>query len=374
MNRIASDIPNFGTPGLAPRGGPLEGVGHRRISAAALLALVLFGVFSLPVDRAAAQILDKQVPAKARGLDIVEHLGATLPMDLEFVNSKGDTVKLGSYFSPAIKPDGTANGATGPARELGKPVVVAMVYYSCETACSVVLAKMGEAFGTLDYKVGRDFNVLTFSFKEEEKTSHAAAAKSRFVGGLTHLTEDASLKAAITKGWEFHTGAPDACQKLADSLGFQYRKLDNGEYSHPVGIFVLTPEGRISRYVYGFDYDPGIMKMALLEASNGTIAQSITDRFLHLCYKYDPAAGVYTLQAFRVMQIGGMLAMVGIALLILTLRFNEMVKRRRELRAGYDPRAAALRQREGESAASQNSGARPSATISGPGVPSGVIS
>lgn len=302
----------------------------------------------LVLDRASAQVLENQVPAKARGLEIVEHLGATLPMDLEFVNSQGSTVKLGSYFSPAMKADGTPNGATGRARGLGKPVVVAMVYYSCETACSVVLAKMAESFGTLDYRVGRDFDVLTVSFKEEETTSDAAAAKARYVGGLTHGSADPSVKSMAGKGWEFHTGTPAACLALADALGFQYRRLDNGEYSHPVGIFVVTPEGRISRYVYGFDYDPGIVKMALLEASNGTIAQSISDRFLHLCYKYDPAAGVYTLQAFRVMQIGGMLAMVGVALLIVSLRFAEMVKRRRELRAGIDPRAAALRRRSEE--------------------------
>lgn len=325
-----------------------------RVSLLTLLAVVLGLGMGLGVGRASAQVLEKQVPAKARGLEIVEHLGATLPMDLEFVNSKGDTVKLGSYFSPAIKADGTPNGATGPARGLNKPVVVAMVYYSCETACSVVLSKMAESFGTLDYKVGRDFNVLTVSFKEEEKTSDAASAKSRYIDALTHGSNDPGVKSVTAKGWEFHTGSVEACQTLADSLGFQYRRLDNGEYSHPVGIFVVTPEGRISRYVYGFDYDPGIMKMALLEASNGTIARSISDRFLHLCYKYDPTAGVYTLQAFRVMQIGGMLAMVGIALLILTLRFNEMVKRRRELRAGIDPRAAELRRRrEQELAAAQ---------------------
>jgi len=313
-----------------------------------LLTVVLGLGMGLSAGRASAQVLDKQVPAKARGLDVVEHLGATLPMDLEFVNSKGDTVKLGTYFSPALKADGTPNGATGRARGLGKPIVVAMVYYSCETACSVVLSKMSESFGTLDYKVGRDFDVLTFSFKEEEKTSDAAAAKSRYIDALTHGSNDPGIKSVTSKGWEFHTGSVEACQTLADALGFQYRKLDNGEYSHPISIFVVTPEGRISRYVYGFDYDPGIMKMALLEASNGAIAKSITDRFLHLCYKYDPTAGVYTLQAFRVMQIGGMLGMVGIALLILTLRFNEMVKRRRERRAGYDPRADAIRRREQE--------------------------
>lgn len=361
----------------------LGAVGTRSLVSRQVLRLVRVMALGLmmgsAVHRASAQVLDKQVPAKARGLEIVEHLGATLPMDLEFVNSKGDTVKLGSYFSPATKADGTPNGASGPVRGLGKPVVVAMVYYGCETACSVVLSKMAEAFGTLDYKVGRDFNVLTVSFKEEEKTSDAAAAKARYVDSLTHGSTDTNVRSSTSKGWEFHTGKPEACQSLADSLGFPYRKLDNGEYSHPIGIFVVTPEGRISRYVYGFDYDPGIMKMALLEASNGTIAQSIADRFLHLCYKYDPAAGVYTLQAFRVMQIGGMLAMVGIAGLILTLRFNEMVKRRRERRAGFDPRAAELRRRE------QMNSARPvgppaggsdgsAVRVSVPGVASGVIS
>jgi len=192
MSHLTSNIQNSRSP-------------RARHGVAWLLAFALLAFLSVWTDRASAQVLDKQVPAKARGLEIVEHLGATLPMDLEFVNSRGDTVKLGSYFSPGLKADGTPNGATGAARSQGKPVVVAMVYYSCETACSVVLAKMAESFGSLDYKVGRDFNVLTVSFKEEEKPADAAAAKSRFLGSLTHGSDDPNVKAVASKGWEFHT-------------------------------------------------------------------------------------------------------------------------------------------------------------------------
>ena len=119
MNIVTSTILSTDSPGRSRRRGV---PGISRSVAAAVLGLVMLTVFGLNADRAAAQILDKQVPIKARGLEIVEHLGATLPMDLEFVNSKGDTVKLGSYFSPAIKSDGTPNGATGPQN--GKPVVV----------------------------------------------------------------------------------------------------------------------------------------------------------------------------------------------------------------------------------------------------------
>lgn len=265
------------------------------------------------VVRAPAQTLLPEVPAVARGLEVVEHLGDTLPLDLEFTDSDGRTVHLREYFGGQSKPGFAA-----------KPAVVAMVYFRCPIACSTVLTKLTDSLNQLDFTVGKDFNTLLFDFKEEETTIEAAAAKVRYTSGYPRA-KDPEVKA----GWQFHTAAPEANQKLSDALGFPYRRIEGGEYSHPICIFVISPQGKISRYVYGYDYDPSMLKMALLEASEGKIARTIGDRFMHLCYRYDPKAGTYTLQAFRLMRIGGIVTVLAVGGLIGGLRVSEMLRRRR---------------------------------------------
>jgi protein SCO1 len=264
-----------------------------------------------PFSAADAQVLMKEPPKAIRGLDVFEQLGEKLPADLTFTTSDNRTVALGDYFKQ-------------PA---SKPTIVALVYYSCPTVCSVVLSKLATCLEQLDYTLGKDFNCLVFGFKDEETVIHAAGAKARY-------TSEYKSGGDALAGWQFHVGQPETTQKLADALGFQYRRLDDGEYAHPVALFIVTPDGTIARYIYGFDYKPAEMKLALLEASNGDIAQSIGDRFLHFCYRYDPTAGTYTLQAFRVMQIGGIVAVVGVGSLIIALRVGESLRKRRAAQAG----------------------------------------
>lgn len=270
---------------------------------------------------ALAQPLLPEVPVVARGLDVIEHLGDTLPLDLEFTNSSGQTVRLGDYFASESKKGFEA-----------KPAIVAMVYYRCEIACSTVMKKLTESLNQLDFTTGKDFNAMLFSFKYDESTIEAAAAKVRYTSSYPRA-KDSQVRA----GWEFHTGTPESNQKLSDAIGFPFRRMENGEYSHPICIFVISPKGKISRYVYGYNYDPSMLKLALLEATEGKIARTLGDRFVHLCYRYDPNAGTYTLQAFRVMQIGGVVTVLGIGGLIGGLRINEAVRRRRAAPAGHAP-------------------------------------
>jgi protein SCO1/2 len=276
---------------------------------------------------ARAQTLMNEVPAPARGLEVVEHLGETLPLDLEFINSDGRTVRLGDYFA------GSRPGFSG------KPAIVAMVYFRCPIACSTVMSKLTESLNQLDFTVGKDFNTLVFDFKEEETTIEAAAAKVRYTSGYPRARDPETVA-----GWQFHTGTPEATQKLADAIGFPYRRMDDGEYSHPICIFVVSPKGTISRYVYGYNYEPTMVKMALLEASEGKIARTIGDRFVHLCYRYDPKAGTYTLRAFRLMQLGGIVTVLAVGSLIVGLRVNEALRRRRSgaARPGADSPKAGL--------------------------------
>jgi len=261
-----------------------------------------------------AQLLRTDVPRQAQGLEVVEHLGDPLPMGVEFVDDSNRTVHLSDYFSP----DNT------------EPAIVAMVYYRCPVVCSVVMAKLVESLNQVDYTPGKDFRVLLFSIKDEETVIDAAGAKARYLESYSR----ASGAPEVRSGWRFHVGTPENNRALADALGFTFKREANGEYAHPVAIFVVTPQGKISRYLYGFDYRPETVKLALLEASNGTIAKTLGERFTPFCYRYDPAAGTYTLQAFKLMRVGGVVMMALVFGLVLALRIHEGVRRRRAVRDG----------------------------------------
>lgn len=268
------------------------------VAACALLALTARG-----------QFVQSQVPEQARGLDIVEHLGDTVPLETPLTNSEGKTVRLGDYFRQ------------------GKPVVLALAYYDCPVACPAVLDSMTRSFNGLDYAVGSDFNVVVVSFNPKNTTLMAAKAKETALGGY-----DRPKTPQIESGWAFHTASAEASKSLADAVGFEYRLLPAGDYSHPIGIFILTPQGKISKYFYGFEYDPKDMKLALITAAEGQMALTIGDRLLLFCYHYDPKTGTLTFLAYRLMQAGAIVTLVLLAALVALLKLAEG-RRKRSYRA-----------------------------------------
>lgn len=249
------------------------------------------------------------VPAQARGLDIDEHLGRQIPHEIQFVNADGKTILLGDYF-----------------KDNNKPIILAMVYYRCPVVCSVVMDKLFECVNKLDLTMGKDFKVLVFSFNPDEGTDLAAKHREFF---LTKYPKPVTER--TRESCQFHTGDEASSRELANAVGFRYRKLENGEYSHPVAIFVATPEGKVSRYIYGFDYPPRDVKLSLMDAASGKLTRTIGDRVLSFCYMFDPKAGAYTLRAVRVMQVAGVLTLLGVGGLIAGLFAAERVRRARRL-------------------------------------------
>lgn len=266
-------------------------------------ALALALVLSVPV--ASAQINEKPEFLNEVGLD--EHLGARVPLELSFTDSDGKPVRLGEYF------------------EDGRPVVLALVYYRCPVICTMVMEQMVDSFNGLDYEVGRQFNVVYLSFDEEENASIALSKKNEII-----VQYQKNSGTEVSEHWGFLTGDAMSVRQVADVLGFHYKRLPNGEYAHPIAFAVLSPDGVVCRYFYGYDYPAKQMKLALLDASEGRVAQSLGDRVLHFCFQFDPNAGAYTLQAYRVMQLSGVVTMVFLATLVGGLLF---VERRRRGRA-----------------------------------------
>jgi len=266
-------------------------------------AAILVAAFAAPAS--AQRLRPADEIEQLQGVDVVERLGETIPLDLTFTNAESEVHELSRYI----------NGS--------RPTILVMVYFDCPMICPVVLDKLAEAMNKLDYTVGRDYNVLVISFDPTDTVTHAADRKMVYLSGYSQGDSP-----DIASGWQFMVGEPAQIRKLKDALGLDIRLLDNGEYSHPVALSVVSPDGMIARYIYGLDYDPKQIRLSLLEASEGKIAKSLGDQFLFRCFRYNESQGKYSLHAMTLMRIGGVLTVIAIALLIGGLFIKERVFRR----------------------------------------------
>jgi protein SCO1/2 len=247
-----------------------------------------------------AQVIRDSVP-ELQKIDIVEHLGDTIPLDLAFVNERGDSVRLGQYFGH------------------GKPVILTLAYSNCPMLCSVVLDGLTNGVRGLDWHPGDEFQMITVSIDPKETFETARTRQNRYLQSLPKVTD--------TSGWTFLVGCETSSKTLADAIGFKYYyDPDLKQFAHPAGAFVITDKGVIARYFYGVEFKPRDLGFALMEASNGRIGSSI-DRIILYCYHYDPGAKGYVLFAGNLMRAGGVLTMV-----ILGVFLGLMWRRERRMR------------------------------------------
>lgn len=257
----------------------------------------------------AAQINLPEPPEDLRGIDVFEKRGETVPLGIELVNERGETVHLGDYF------DGR------------RPVLLSLVYYDCPMLCKLMMADVHKAVTEQRWNLGEDYRVVTLSFDHRNTMGDAAKMRTLYAdtvkrSGLT--TEQAR------EGWTFLLASKDNAQAVADSVGFVYRFLPrSGEFSHPTVVMVLTPTGQVSNYLYGrygAQFDEKQLGLSLADAADGRLG-TILDRIGMWCYMYDPTAGVYTIEAMRVMQIGGALTTIAVGSLIGGLFWTGRVRR-----------------------------------------------
>jgi protein SCO1 len=255
-------------------------------------------IFSL---QAAAQPAGVRPPIlKDVGID--QLLNNQVPLDLEFKDENGRTVKLAEYFND-------------------KPVVLSLVYYDCPRLCTQVLTGLLGTLKTLPMTPGKEFISLSVSFDPKENSDLAAAKQKEYIGRLR--------KPEAAAGWHFLTGQESQIQALTKAVGFRYIwDPVSKQYAHASGIIVLTPGGKVSRYFYGIEYWPRDLRLSLLEASGGRIG-SIVDKIIFYCYQYDPMRGEYSLVVIRLMQIFGGLTLITIIALILFLIYMTKKKEAR---------------------------------------------
>ena len=235
-------------------------------------------VFVAGADGAAAQLAD-QVPEVLEEVGVTEHLNAKLPLDLEFRDENGDWVELGSFF------DGQ------------RPVILTLNYYRCPMLCGLMLNGVVDGLEAMSWTPGAEFEIVTISINPLETPELARAKKQNYLKRLE--------RPAAAKGWHFMTGRELEINRLAETLGFSYTYDPvSREYAHAAVIFVCTPDGRVARYLYGIEYPAKRLKLALLEAAEGTIGSTL-DQLILYCYHYDPANRRYTPVAMNIMRLGG---------------------------------------------------------------------
>ncbi len=266
-----------------------------------LLALAAI-VWLAAVVPSSGQALRDDDPA-LKGMDVEERLGDTIPFDVNLVNDRGDSVTLGQYFGDK------------------KPAVLVMAYYTCPMLCNLVLNGVSDAIGAMPLAPGKDYRVLTVSIDPRDSVALAAAKKKNYLAELNRDGADS--------GWTYFVTSADQSKRLADAIGFKYYYIeDKDQYAHPAVITVVSPAGVVSRYLYGIEFNPRDLRLALVEASEGKIGTTV-DRILLYCYHYDPDAGGYTLLAFNVMKLGGVLTLVLLVLFLGVFWIRESRRRSR---------------------------------------------
>jgi protein SCO1/2 len=254
-----------------------------------------------PASGGAAADVPPQVLEK---VGIEEKLGSQVPLDGELVGADGRPWRLRDAL------DGR------------RPVVLTLVYYECPMLCGLILSGTAKAMRESSLTLGEDFQAVTISFDPEEKPAQGAERRRGYLQSMGR--PDAG------PDWPFVVGPAEATRAIADAVGFRYQKDPvSGEWAHLAAIFVLTPDGKVSRYLYGVEYPAKELRLALVEAAGGKVGTSF-DRFLLTCYRYDPATRKYEPYAWGLVRAGGLLTAILLAALVGGLVWRERRSRRKE--------------------------------------------
>ncbi len=249
---------------------------------------------------AAANSPDQRpLPKALQGIGIDQRLNAQVPVNAQFTDESGRSVRLGDYLGR-------------------RPAILALVYYRCTMLCSYILNGVVAGLRPLSLRPGQDFDVIALSIDPGED-AHVASSKR------DHYVKSYSSKAG-TQGWHFLTGAEPNIRAVADAVGFHYRyDPKTNVFLHASGIMVLTPGGRVARYFYGVEFAPKDLKLGLIEASGNRIG-SPADQILLFCYHYDPVTGKYGAVVMNMLRLSA-------AAVLIALSFSLTMLWRRDIRA-----------------------------------------
>lgn len=234
------------------------------------------------------------LPISAGDIDIgiIEKLGDTIPLDLTFNNEKNEIVSLRQLID--------------------KPTILCFVYFDCPNLCSPLLNGVTDMVSKLDMELGKDYKIITISFNTSDTPEKAMEKKKNFVVKISKEQQE---------NWIYLTGIQENINAITASVGYKY--IPQGlDFAHPSAVVVLSPAGKITRYLYGITYLPFDVKMAIVEAQKGLARPSI-NRVLEYCFAYDPASKAYSLQVTKIV---GILIIIGALIILIPLIFRRQLK------------------------------------------------
>ena len=243
-------------------------------------------------------IVSTALPAPLREIGFDQYIDQRVPLDTTFRDESGATVRLGDYFGR-------------------KPVVLVFAYYDCPMLCTQVINGLSSALGVMSLNPGRDFEIVTVSFNPRDTPASAAAKKANYL--------ERYRRPGAAAGWHFLTGDQANIDRLTKAAGFRYAwDAETGQYAHPSGVIVLTPDGRLSKYLFGIEYGPRDLRLGIVEASAGKVGTPV-DSLLLYCYHYDPMTGRYGFAIMRAIRMAGAATVLVIGAFIVV-----MVRRERQ--------------------------------------------
>jgi len=265
-------------------------------SSATVSIVVLCVILLSPFESSA----DQDLPAALEDVGFDQRLGASVPLDQTFFDEQGDVVVLGSLFGE-------------------RPVILALVYYSCPMLCTMVLNGVTTTLKALDFDPGVEYDVVVVSFDPSDTAADASRTRLAQLQRFDRPGTEA--------GWHFLTGDAGSIEELTASVGFRFSAIeDSDDFAHAAGIVTLTPDGKVARYHYGVDYPPRDVRLGLVEAADNQIG-SVVDQVLLYCFHYDPVTGAYSAVAMNMVRLGA--AVTAIALATFLLLQWQREKRRR---------------------------------------------
>jgi protein SCO1/2 len=246
----------------------------------------------------------QQKPAYLAHAGLEQRLGQPLPMNAEFTDETGRTGPLASWFD-------------------GKPVVMALVYYKCSMLCPQVLHGLATGLKSTTLAPGKDYEVLTFSIDPMDTPTDAAAQKRTFLSEMGRPDAAGSV--------HFLTASQPSIDAISGATGFHFVRVPGpdgkmDQFAHSSVIMFATPDGKMSKYLAGIDYQPRDMRMALLQASEKKISNPV-DLVILYCCNYSPSAGKYTVSVIRILGIAGMISLaIVIGMLVLLTKKPKAVQ------------------------------------------------
>ena len=237
-------------------------------------------------------MMSATLPPPLREIGFDQNLGKAIPLDTTFKDESGRTIALGDYFGK-------------------RSVVMVFAYYDCPMLCTMVINGLSSALGVLSLNPGQDFEIVTVSFNPHDTPASATAKKAAYL--------ERYRRPGSAEGWHFLTGDQPQIDRVTKAAGFRYVwDEQTKQYAHPSGVIVATPDGRLAKYLFGIEYGPRDLRLAIVEASQGKVGTA-ADALLLYCYHYDPMTGRYGLAIMRAVRIAGAATVLAIGTFIVVM-------------------------------------------------------